>query len=83
MSTINHTQIIVTHGQCDCHAVERTEVHHHDYPEMHAEGETPANAAAHLLNLFLRALDSAPSDFRREAVEHAIDDVKHFIQTLD
>ncbi len=79
MTTSTSEKVIATVGQCECHAVVCTTAHHHDFPEVHAEGETSAEAGAHLLNQLQRALDSVQSGFRREAIEKAIEDVKEFI----
>ena len=35
-------------------------VHHRDFPEIRAEGESPKEAASHLVNQLTRALDSRP-----------------------
>jgi hypothetical protein len=51
-------------------------VYHRDYPEIRAEGENPRVAAAHLVNQLARALDSALTSWRREAIERAIADVR-------
>ena len=56
-----------------------TRVHHRDFPEIRAEGETPAVAATHLVNQLTRALDSALTAWRRETIEHAIADVQAFV----
>lgn len=53
-------------------------VHHRDFPEIRAEGETPQEAAEQLLNHLSRALDSAMIDWKREAIQNAINDVKAF-----
>ena len=55
-----------------------TSVHHRDFPEIRAEGETPTIASAHLVNQLTKALDSALTHWRRETIEHAIADVKAF-----
>jgi hypothetical protein len=54
-------------------------VHHRDFPEIRAEGPTPQEAAAHLVNKLVCALDSALTDWRRETIDHAIADVKAFV----
>jgi hypothetical protein len=54
--------------------------HHRDYPEAQGEGCSPEDAAARLIALLSRTLDSAPSDWRRECLEHAIEDVRAFIK---
>jgi hypothetical protein len=68
-------RVIVTTGA----TAHTTSVHHHGFPEIRAEGETAGVAASHLLNQLTCALDSALTLWRREAVEHAIADVRAFI----
>jgi hypothetical protein len=53
-------------------------VHHRDFPEIRAEGETPKIAAAHLANQLTRALDSALTTWRRETIVQAIAEVQEF-----
>jgi hypothetical protein len=53
-------------------------VHHRDFPEIRAEGESPAVAAKNLANHLTRALDSALTNWRRETLQHAIADVQAF-----
>jgi hypothetical protein len=55
-----------------------TSVHHRDFPEIRAEGETPEIAAAHLANQLTRALDSALTTWRRETIVRAIAEVQEF-----
>ena len=54
-------------------------VHHRDFPEIRAEGSSPKEAAAHLVNHLTRALDSALTDWRRDRVNEAIADVQAFV----
>jgi len=55
-------------------------VHHRDFPEIRAEGAAPREAASNLVNKLACALDSALTDWRRETVDHAIADVKAFVE---
>jgi len=55
-------------------------VHHRDFPEIRAEGGSPKEAASHLVNKLACALDSALTDWRRETLEHAIEDIKAFVE---
>jgi hypothetical protein len=55
-------------------------VHHRDFPEIRAEGGSPQEAAAHLVNKLACALDSALTDWRRQNVDHAIADVRAFME---
>jgi hypothetical protein len=54
-------------------------VHHRDFPEVRAEGETPAMAATHLANQLTRALDSALTHWRRDGLGKAIADIQAFV----
>ena len=55
-------------------------VHHRDFPEIHAEGGTPKEAASLLINQLTRALDSALTDWRRDRVNEAIADVQTYVK---
>jgi hypothetical protein len=55
-------------------------VHHRDFPEIRAEGSSPKEAASHLVNKLACTLDSALTNWRRETIDHAIADVKAFVQ---
>jgi len=54
-------------------------VHHRDFPEIRAEGETPAQAATYLADQLTRALDSALTHWRRETLVGAINDIEAFV----
>jgi hypothetical protein len=54
-------------------------VHHRDFPEIHADGNSPKEAAALLIHQLTRALDSALIDWRRDRVNEAIADVQTFV----
>jgi hypothetical protein len=56
-----------------------TTVHHRDFPEIRAEGESPPVAATHLVNQLTRALDSALTQWRRATLEQAIADIEAFV----
>jgi len=69
-------RVIVTmgatsHGVC---------VHHHDFPEVRAEGQSPKEAATHLANKLAAAMDTALTDWRRESLSQAIADVQDFVK---
>jgi hypothetical protein len=76
-------RLIVSEGSRDCHSVHLTRVHHHDFPDVHAEGETPAIAAAFLAGELIRILDAPPDAASRESAERALDDIRRFIQSHD
>jgi hypothetical protein len=78
-TTMRDERLIVTVGQCECRAVTNARVRHRDYPELEAVGETAPEAAANLVNLLIRALDSVPYGFHRETLEQALVDVHDFI----
>ena len=54
--------------------------HHRDFPEIRAEGASPAEATAQLVNHLTRALDTALVDWRREAIQQAISEVKAYAE---
>jgi hypothetical protein len=68
------TLVIVTEGA----TAGTAQVHHRDFPEVRTDGESPAVAATHLVHQLNRALDSALTQWRREAIQKAIADVKAF-----
>ncbi len=53
-------------------------VHHREFPEIHAEGADVNDAAHQLSNHLVRALDSALTKWRRDAIESAIAEVQAF-----
>jgi len=73
----DQTQVIVTSG-ATAHSVQ---VHHHDIPELRADGETPASAAVNLAQDLARELDGVADDRRRELFERAHADVEAFIKS--
>jgi hypothetical protein len=77
----DQNRVIVAEGACDCHGVHLTRVHHHDFPDIHAEGETPAIAAGYLAGELTRILDAPLDSASRESAERALDDTRLFIQS--
>jgi hypothetical protein len=69
------SRVVVTTG-ATAHA---TQVHHRDFPEIRADGESPVDAARNLSNHLVRALDSALTNWRRETIQQAIADVQAFV----
>ena len=67
-------RVIVTTGS----TAQATQIHHRDFPEIRAEGESPSAAATNLANHLTRALDSALTKWRRDAIEQAIAEVQDF-----
>ena len=70
----DESRVIVMEGA----TAQAIRVHHRDFPEIRADGETPCAAAEHLANQLSRALDSALTDWRRETLNRAIADVRAF-----
>ncbi len=74
----NPSQVIVTTVDQSFHSIHALYVHHRDFPEIQGEGGSPEDAARRLVELLSRTLDNAPSDWRREMIERAIEDVQAF-----
>lgn len=62
-------------------SVTGVQVHHRDFPEIRAQGESPSDAAQQLVNQLTRALDSALTNWRRDTIQQAIADVEAFAQS--
>ncbi|HEV3168489.1 MAG TPA: hypothetical protein VGZ22_31070 [Isosphaeraceae bacterium] len=73
------SRVIVTTGA----TANASQVHHRDFPEIRAEGETPSAAAQNLANHLVRALDSALTNWRRDTIQQAIADVQAFVDKDD
>ncbi len=56
------------------------QVHHRDFSEIRADGESPREAAALLANKLALAMDTALTDWRRESLTQAIADVEAFVK---
>jgi len=78
MATADESRVIISTGSTG-HAMQ-VQVHHRDFPEIRAEGETKAVAASQLVNHLTRALDSALTTWRRDTIQTAITDVQAFMQ---
>ena len=76
----NPNQVIVMTEESPILQVHASSVHHRDFPEVHAEGRSPEDAAARLADLLSQGLESAPSQWRREILERAIADVRAFAE---
>ena len=75
MDTVQSRVIVTSIGNSST-----ASVHHHDFPEIRAEGATPKEAASLLVHQLTRALDSALIDWRRDRVKEAIADVQAFVE---
>lgn len=71
-------QVVVTPARHAIQAVPSTAVHHREFPEVNGEGDSAEHAALQLADRLVRTLDCAPSDWRREQLCHAIEDVRAF-----
>ena len=76
--TTDTTKVIVTTEDFPVNPVHGVSVFHRDIPEVRGHGGSTEDAAARLVAELARALDSAPSNWRREFIEHAIHDVQAF-----
>lgn len=74
--TADPDKIIVTTGA----TADAVQVHHHDIPELHSDGESPAIAAENLANALTREIDSVAEDHRREAIRRVLADVRAFVE---
>ena len=76
--TLNANRVIVNTEDYAFHAIHGLSVHHRDYPEIRGEGRSAEDAAVRLGEHLSRSLDNAPSDWRRESLTRAIEDVRVF-----
>ncbi len=71
MKEPDSSRVIVTEGV----TAGNMQLHHQDFPEIRAHGESLADAAGQLANQLTRALDSALTEWRRETIQQAVADV--------
>jgi hypothetical protein len=76
--TPNPNQVIVTNEDLARASLHRFAAHHSAFPEVHSVGESAKDATARLAGLLNVTLIDAPSDWRREMIVHAIEDVTAF-----
>lgn len=74
--------VIVEVGPCSQCSVQVKRVHHRDFPEARAECGSVEDAVSHLARMLATHRESAGSDWRRESLDRAINDVKAFGKTL-
>ena len=72
------SQVISTTGDYAFRSLRAVSVYHRNFPEVRGEGNTPEDAAARLAALLSRTLDNVSSDWRRDILERAIEDVRAF-----
>ena len=75
----NPNQVIAQTGECACHSVHITRIHHRHFPEIRAECGTAAEGATHLSNHLARELEAAGDNWHRESIEQAVADVQAYI----
>lgn len=81
--TANRNSVIVEDSLCiDC-TVPTKQVHHRDFPEIRAEGSSVAEGAALLADRLSHAREGIESQWRREGIEQAINDVAAFLGSLE
>ena len=76
----NPRQVIVSDEMLPLIPIHALCVHHRNFPEVRAQGTTREAAALRLVELLSVTLDSAPSGWRRQNVENAIEDVRAFVE---
>ena len=76
----NPGQVIVTSEDLARASIHGFAAHHRAFPEVHGTGDSAADAAARLAGLLSQTLDGAPSDWRRELILGAIEDVRAFAE---
>ncbi len=82
MTRLHNDDVIVTTDLFVCPLLYTSQVHHREFPEMRAEGATAREGATLLLWQMERAKDGTSDAWHREVLEHAIDDVRAFLQEL-
>jgi hypothetical protein len=72
-------RVIVTAGPTS----QSLRVHHRDFPEIRADGQSAKAAASHLANKLALAMDTALTDWRQQTLGQAIADVAAFVKKED
>ena len=75
------SNLIATRGMSACNSVHTMLIHHRDFPEIWAEGGTHLDAATHLLQVLSNGLGGSSSEWQREILVQAIDEVSEYIST--
>ncbi len=76
--TSNPSQVIVQSDDSQTVFFHGLSAYHRNFPEVRGEGSSPQAAAGRLAELLSLVLDNAPSDWRRDNVLQAIEDVLAF-----
>jgi hypothetical protein len=69
---------IVAGWTSDTFSMPTFRVHHADYPEIEADGRTPAEAGGRLIALLVEAIDFASETWRRQPLGLALVDARGF-----
>jgi hypothetical protein len=72
----DQNRVLVTSGATS----HSSRVHHRDFPEIQADGQSVKDAASHLANKLSLAMDTALTDWRRQTLGQAIADVEAFVK---
>jgi hypothetical protein len=78
--TSNPSQVIVLPENAISDLVHTLYAHHSAIPEVRGEGSSPAAAATRLADPLAQTLDNAPSIWRRQIIQRAIEDVRAFAE---
>jgi ribosomal protein L25 (general stress protein Ctc) len=70
------SRVIVTTGATP----DAVRVHHRDFPELQADGESAELAAANLAQDLSREIDVVADDLHREPLQQALADVRAFLE---
>jgi hypothetical protein len=76
----NPSQVIVLSEDYHRASLHGLSAHHRFFPEVHSAGNSPKDAAERLAALLLLSLDNAGSDWRRQLIQQAIEDVRAFAE---
>ncbi len=76
--TPNPGQVIVTNEELARASVHGFAARHRNFPEIHSAGDSATDAASRLEGLLYQTLENSPSDWRREMILVAIEDVHAF-----
>jgi hypothetical protein len=74
------SQVVILQDDHERSSLHGLSAHHRVFPEVHGAGGTPRDAALRLAELLRLTLDNAPSDWRRDTLRQAIEDVRAFAE---
>jgi hypothetical protein len=78
---IDPNQVVVSEADCASHTVRTLQVHHRQFPEIWGAGFTEAEGVTHLVHRLELFLEGASSDFRRDAIQHALADIRAYVDS--